>query len=256
MIVVTGTKRSGTSMWMQILAASGIEVFGDAFPRDWKDSIGDANPHGFFESPLRWGITPHGLRKAELDEPPSSGALKIFVPGLIRTDEVHLDYVIATVRHWREYVASIHRLRQMQHESKPTRRRRPEPDPVWEWWLENFALIRDVVQRGYPVRFVTYEDVLAAPDDLVPPILDWIGSSDATAGTAVVSDDARTQQRTELRLEHPLAHRFDELYDAFRTSRELDRGLLVALNDTHSSMCEVHREEPLPHRIPLDPIRG
>ena len=36
MIIVTGTKRSGTSMWMQILAAAGLPVFGEAFPRSWR----------------------------------------------------------------------------------------------------------------------------------------------------------------------------------------------------------------------------
>jgi len=34
-IVVTGTKRSGTSMWMQVLGAAGLPVVGDAFPADW-----------------------------------------------------------------------------------------------------------------------------------------------------------------------------------------------------------------------------
>ena len=47
MLIVTGTKRSGTSMWMQILIAA---------PANWGNTIRDANPSGFYESLLRQGI--------------------------------------------------------------------------------------------------------------------------------------------------------------------------------------------------------
>ncbi len=56
MIVVTGTKRSGTSMWMQILVNGGFPYIGEAFPRDWGSKIRDANPEGFYESALAGGV--------------------------------------------------------------------------------------------------------------------------------------------------------------------------------------------------------
>jgi hypothetical protein len=56
MIIVTGTKRSGTSMWMQILKAAGYPILGDAFPYNWEHTIRDANREGFYESHLRRGI--------------------------------------------------------------------------------------------------------------------------------------------------------------------------------------------------------
>ena len=52
MFIVTGTKRSGTSMWMQILAAAGLEVIGERFPRHWGEHLSAANPDGFYESEL------------------------------------------------------------------------------------------------------------------------------------------------------------------------------------------------------------
>ena len=55
MIIVTGTKRSGTSMWMQILKAAGFAIVGEACPRDWASTIREGNPLGFYESPLRRG---------------------------------------------------------------------------------------------------------------------------------------------------------------------------------------------------------
>ncbi|MBK9648786.1 MAG: hypothetical protein IPO67_27155 [Deltaproteobacteria bacterium] len=56
MIIVTGTKRSGTSLWMQILQGAGFEVLGSKYPLGWETSIRDANPKGFYESILRRGV--------------------------------------------------------------------------------------------------------------------------------------------------------------------------------------------------------
>ena len=49
MFIVTGTKRSGTSMWMQILIAAGLPIIGEAFPMRWEHTIKAANPEGFYE---------------------------------------------------------------------------------------------------------------------------------------------------------------------------------------------------------------
>ena len=43
-------------MWMQVLRAAGFPVVGEAFPGHWDKTLADANPHGFYESPLRRGI--------------------------------------------------------------------------------------------------------------------------------------------------------------------------------------------------------
>ena len=45
MIFVSGTKRSGTSMWMQVLQAAGLPILGKAFSRNGGTSpLRDANP--------------------------------------------------------------------------------------------------------------------------------------------------------------------------------------------------------------------
>ena len=70
MMIVTGTKRSGTSMWMQILIGAGYPIIGEAFPMRWEHTIKAANPEGFYESHLRRSPTvlvdaahnPHGAR--------------------------------------------------------------------------------------------------------------------------------------------------------------------------------------------------
>jgi hypothetical protein len=123
MIVVTGTKRSGTSMWMQFLKAAGFPFIGDAFPRNWGKTIHDANPRGFWESELRRGIY------YQTNSDPKSGtylfpdqtrrnAVKVFIPGLIRSDVAFIDRVVATVRRWRQYVRSLNRLYTMESKAR------------------------------------------------------------------------------------------------------------------------------------------
>ena len=49
MIFVSGTKRSGTSMWMQVLKAAGFRILGKAFPRRWGETkLRAANEGGFY----------------------------------------------------------------------------------------------------------------------------------------------------------------------------------------------------------------
>ena len=115
MIIVSGTKRSGTSMWMQILKAAGYPILGEAFPRDWGDTIRDANQGGFYESPLRNGIyyatNPHPQTGAFLSPKETRHlCVKVFATGLMRSDLAYVDRVVASMRHWREYVASVERL--------------------------------------------------------------------------------------------------------------------------------------------------
>ena len=115
MILVTGTKRSGTSMWMQILTASGFPYIGKQFMTVWEDSIKDANSKGFYESPLRKGVyfaTNPNPKTGDYIHPAQckSHVLKVFIPGLVRTDYSYIGRVVATIRPWREYCSSIRRL--------------------------------------------------------------------------------------------------------------------------------------------------
>src|SRR4051794_25004065 len=120
MIVVTGSKRSGTSMWMQILIGAGFPCVGERFPLGWQASIAAANPDGFFESRFRGGMGPGALDPSTgrplAPEEHGRHAIKIFVPGVVRTDLRFLGHVIGSVRDHREYEVSRRRLWQLQDE--------------------------------------------------------------------------------------------------------------------------------------------
>lgn len=257
MIVVTGTKRSGTSMWMQLLKAAGFPPIGDAFPRNWGKTIKDANPGGFWESELRRGIY------YKTNPEPKTGvylfpadtrrhAVKVFVPGLIKSDLAFIDKVVATVRPWRQYVRSLDRLYAMEREAHEAARKgsqQPVPAPVFmspivEWWVENFSLISDIVTRRYPFYMVAYDSVLEAPDATLRKVFDWIGDGDPEAAIQEVQPALRTQDEAsevdasvgDLGLEPEVIATFDALYDVVREQHTLDQAFVDRLNQTNEAL--------------------
>lgn len=257
MIIVAGTKRSGTSMWMQLLAAAGFPPIGDAFPRNWESTIKDANPAGFWESELRRGIY------YATNPDPKSGvylfpeqtrryAVKVFIPGLIRTDRAFIDKVIATVRPWRQYVRSLGRLHEMELESHRAKRKNDIealPDPVYmapviEWWIENFSLVSDIVTRRYPFYMVAYDSVLADPDKAVRDVFQWLGDGDVEVAIEHVEPALRTQDEDaddetaldDVDLEPELIEVFDALYEVVRTQEPLQQSFIDRLNEANEKL--------------------
>ncbi len=244
MIIVTGTKRSGTSMWMQVLIAAGFPAFGEAFPRRWGQTIKDANPNGFYESMLRQGIyyrtNPHPQTgEYFFPEQVEHHVVKVFIPGLVRSDRAFIGKVIATVRPWREYEASLERLHTMEdaaheHAAGPPPQRMP---PALEWWSENFMLLRDIAIRRYPVYVQSYEGLLQEPDKVIRTIIRWLGHGDADAAIRAVRPENRTQvQPVSNRVEQRFADRFDELYALVRAGKGLDEAFVAKLNATNEQL--------------------
>jgi hypothetical protein len=254
-IIVTGTKRSGTSMWMQILRAAGFPSLGDAFPNDWAETIRDANEGGFYESPLRGGIyyatNPHPSTGAFL--PPQASrrvVVKVFATGLVRSDLAYVDRVIASMRPWREYATSIQRLYTMERENKRAKAEREgQPaervldyehlPPALEWWRDNYVLVRDALVRRYPLHMISYASVLRAPEDVVAETIRWLGAGDVAQAVAAVREELRTQESSEfesgLSREHEVL--FDEFYAHIDERRPLSGSLIERLNAAHDVLA-------------------
>jgi hypothetical protein len=248
MLIVTGTKRSGTSMWMQILIAAGFPPFGEAFPANWGKTIRDANPSGFYESLLRQGIywrtNPHPRTGAYFfPEQVERHIVKVFIPGLVRSDRAYIGKVVATVREWREYESSLKRLYAMEDEARRERAPdSPDPvrfDPVLEWWSENFALVRDIAIRRYPVHVQSYDGLLEDPEAVIRKTLAWLGDPeiDADKAVAAVEPRNRTQVRPESdSIEPEFAALFDELYSMIHAGNGLEQGFIRKLNEANQKL--------------------
>ncbi|MCB9508301.1 MAG: hypothetical protein H6697_11640 [Myxococcales bacterium] len=250
MIIVTGTKRSGTSMWMQILGAAGIPVLGAEFSSVWKETIFEANPHGFFESSFRRGIyyatNPDPKSGVYIHPVRSRGiAVKVFVPGLCRSDFAYLGRVIGTVRHWREYGTSLDRLLTMEAAALEARTgharpERPRVEPLLEWWLENFLLIRDIATRQYPARLISYARIVDEPATWIPRMIEWLGRGDVEKAVAAVDPEVRTSfapnnaVADDLDPKHVAA--FDLVYAAAHDGIALGAAELALLNEVHTEL--------------------
>jgi hypothetical protein len=257
LIIVTGTRRSGTSMWMQILAAAGLPVVGEPFPLDWEQTIGTVNPHGFYESTLRDGIyyaTNPDPRSGSYLHPVDTRmhVVKVFSEGLVRSDLVFLDRVLVTVRPWREYAASIDRLLAVESQARSigADERPPRLPGALEWWAANFAVVRDVVMRRYAVHMQSFAGVLANPSEVVSKVLGWIADAagvpvelDAAAATLAVHPEARTiTQADRADVDSATAAVFDAFYAAVHEGRGLDAALLEQMNAVHLQLTPRYKE--------------
>lgn len=251
MIIVTGTKRSGTSMWMQLLRGAGLPTIGEAFPRDWANTIRGANPAGFWESKLRGGIYHRTNPDPEtgtylFPEATELCAVKVFIPGLIRTDRAFIGRVIATIRPWRQYVRSVKRLYTMEREDLGAESRAPAVfDPALEWWVENFSLISDIVTRRYPFYMVAYDAVLRSPDETLRRVFDWLGVGRADAARGIVRPSFRTQEADDVdaesdtrRFESDVVATFDALYELVFRGEPLERRFVDRLNEVNRVLSD------------------
>jgi hypothetical protein len=257
MIIVTGTKRSGTSMWMQLLKAAGFPPIGDAFPRNWETTLKDANPGGFWESELRRGIfyqtNPDPKTGTYLfPEQTERHAVKVFIPGLLKTDRAFIGRVVATIRPWRQYLSSVNRLYAMEREAQEAARKdasHPPPPPVFmspiiEWWVENFSLFSDIVTRRYPFYMVAYDSVLDAPEETLRSVFRWLGDGNAEAAIQQVEPELRTQKQetqTEVSDEEDslgpeVVEVFDALYDLVLKQTPLEQAFVDRLNQANVAL--------------------
>jgi hypothetical protein len=238
---------------MQILIAAGIPHFGEAFPRAWEATLKEANKEGFYESMLRGGIyyatNPHPVTGAYFfPEQVEGHCVKVFIPGLVRTDRAYIGRVVASVRDWREYEASLQRLHAMEDadRARADGGEPPERMPAaLEWWAENFALVRDIFIRRYAVHAQTYDGLLRDPERVIRETIAWLGRGDAQRALATPKPQHRNFQRPPSDSVPPVvADVFDELYASLDARKELSKAFLVKLNEINERLApqiEEHR---------------
>lgn len=234
-------------MWMQILVAAGFEAIGEPFPGDWRALLSEANPDGYWESQLLGGIyyrtNPHPITGSFLfPDQTTFHAVKVMIPGLVRSDLAYLDRVIGTVREWRQFCASRVRLRDLYREATGLEPHdalfRQELPPALEWWVDNFALLRDVATRRYAAHVCSYQSLLDDPEKAVDEVLRWLGRGDRHKAIAAIQPRHQTQKNDvpTPELEPEFAEVFDALYDRIHRGEPLSAAFLAKLNETDRAL--------------------
>ncbi len=250
MIIVTGTRRSGTSVWMQILQQGGIQILGEPFPANWKSIMEEANPKGFYESTLVQGIN------FQTNPDPVSGAwippdkvtdigIKIFADGIVKTDFSYITKVIYTIREWRECEASRKRMDEIKLGGSGAAGL-DQNSEVWAklpsgfaWWKANFSLVKDMRTRRYPVAAFSYAALLEDPEKLTRAGFEWLGRGDANAAANAVDRSLQTQKEVSLLdVGHDYDGIFDELYDALHANQMISPAFYTKLAETDTKITQ------------------
>lgn len=173
-----------------------------------------------------------------------SHAVKVFIPGVVKTELGFLDRCIATIRPWPEYAESLCQLHghaDAAEELDELRARPSELAPELQWWAEYFALIRDAATRRYPVHFQAYENLVADPARVLTRVFEWIGDGDVEAACKVVDPtlhhhDVKSIERGRPDIPPRCVETFELLYEAIANEVALSPALITRLNETHASL--------------------
>ena len=248
MLIVTGTKRSGTSLWLQILEKAGYQVLGEKFPSEWGKSIVDANPNGFYESTFREGINwTTNPAKGFYFHPDlyRNHAVKVFMSGLVRTDAAYIHKVIVTVRHWAEYGKSLRRLNNLEdqyiasieNEEERTKRQtlikksRGLIEEEDEWFLENYEFLRDYNLRKYDCQLTAYDDLVGEPEKTLSRVLPWLGFGKIDVALQAIDENLRNRKITRPAMKHEQAELYEDFYQALANA-SVSKSLVEKLNET------------------------
>ena len=255
MIVVTGTKRSGTSLWMQILDALGYNILGQKYPADWGESIRDANPNGFWESTFRDGINWSSNPARGVYYSPEAyknHAVKVFMVGIVRTDIAFIDKAVVTVRHWAEYGKSLDRLNRLEDDfvanmpdGEEKEKRIAAKDkiraeilpPEIEWFFENYGFLRDYNLRRYPAQLASYDGLMADPEKVLSRVVPWLGFGKVSTAVTAIDPELRKRKINRPEVKHEFAEIFDEFHAAL-ASAEIPMSLVQKLNTTADQLRE------------------
>lgn len=180
MVVVTGTGRCGSAMWLQVLGAAGMPVLGQAFGPKQDPAF---NPQGYFESALMHGIHPGtnpDLNSGAELLPEMPAALKVSIPGLRITERRYLDRVLLSARPWLDYAASVGRMHRGLGAGSGG-----AADRVW--FTQHLALMQDAAARGLGLKTLWLPDVVASPVERIAEVVAWLGLPlDVQAGAGAI----------------------------------------------------------------------
>jgi len=220
MIIVTGHKRSGTSLMMQMLDKAGFITIGEKFPEAWDKKMYGKNKEGFFESKfIDQGVNNSTSPFTHRDDTELS-AVKVFTPGLLKTDFHYITKVIVMVRDWREQVESLKKLYKVSSDGV-----NKYPDG-YEYFFAYKNFLDDFLKRGYETCIIDYNDLLQNPEENCERLKSFFGVGRWDLAKNQVKDKLNTvkdkvaksgNHKLNPDVEDSFAEMLDKLYNAIKS---------------------------------------
>ena len=117
--------------------------------------------------------------------------------------------------------------------------------PTLEWWRENYDMIRNFATRRFAFNLVSYQKLLSAPAEIIPPVIKWCGGGDVEKAIAVVKPKLNTQKETIVE-DSPLTPEqetvFDELHDYFYRQDPLQASFIQKLNEMDQELSKLIKD--------------
>jgi len=177
-------------------------------------------------------------------------AVKVFVPGLTRTDLAFVERVVACVRDVREYEASMRRMsaledaRDRSHDHFEGADALPplrHATPYLEWWRDNYALVVDAMTKRYPLHTVTLHRLVTETESTVNAALAFVGTGDSVAAIASVKPSLRTFDSASVAPPHgldpSLLPAFDLLFEVLDQGPPDDDSWIEVLGEAHLALA-------------------
>jgi hypothetical protein len=233
MIIVTGTKRSGTSLMMQLLEKAGNPILGEKFPESWMAENKFKNPEGFYED---MSLVGNGANNASTTYTPDQlkyHGVKIFPEGLISSDIGYIDKVIYMVRDWKEQVESWKQLSSVNYRGK---RKQWYPDG-YEWFYLNNKVLNDYYKRKYSLLVVSHKDLLNSPENVCNNIRGFLGYGRWDIAAKQVKKKLHTVKKDEVKVnvDKMTESFFDSFYQGV-SSGEITEELKKMINVFHEKI--------------------
>ena len=234
MIIVSGTKRTGTSLMMQMLQSAGFNVLGEKFPEKWDGKNNVKNPEGFYESKfIDDGVTNTNCPLAAQDHIQS--AVKVFCPGVPNTDSRYIHKVVLMVRDWKEQVQSWKELTEMNTGKKTLQ----YPDG-YEYFFSYYDFIKDLNNRRYNTIVIDYNDLLKNPKNNIESLNNFFGVGRWDLAKKCIKKKLYTvnneKEKIKTKVDPEFGTVLDKLYEELRTGK-ITEGMLGLLEAWYSKLA-------------------
>lgn len=169
MIIVTGSRRCGTSLMMQTLKIMGVEPVGVEFDPFWDNRAGDryrqANPKGYYEVEFQ--------QIMHVDYEGNNKAMKVVGPEILRVN-AHLVYgLIWCKRNLHDHVKSILCYPELFNVDNDS------VQDIKHAYHFDQALVDEVI-KFHNLRYleVWFENIVSQPEVEIPKIAEFLGLTD------------------------------------------------------------------------------